>query len=139
MGRITSKPVDWEKVYNAIYKQGLSISNASSKIGYSKSYLRTARADGAKMPMSTIVLLDKILGIPYAEYKPDKKTPASNKPENIEVEPGTTANNKPEKAELEPAKPANEPLRIHMHVDYDRLYDTIMNAVYLAMKKALSE
>ena len=70
--------INSEKLRNAIMAKGIKVSDAGVMCGYSKSGIQNA-IDRHFITPSMIVLIDKVLGIPYEEYKETEPEPELKK------------------------------------------------------------
>jgi len=121
-------PADQEKIRAIMKRNGLSLAEGSTKIGYADTYLSSIRCRGNKISIHAAMNLEHLFGVKPEAYAPDPvKVP--------ELEP------KPAPAELIPTDAICAELRaIHNALpSAEDLSALIYSAVYDAVKKALAE
>lgn len=102
--------VDFEKFTNALESAELTKAGISKEMGYGHGYINGQLSNGGKIRRAVANYLEKVYGIDPATYEI---------PETV-------------------AKPPEiiEPKECTVPVDYDKLHETIYNAVYSAVKAA---
>lgn len=110
--------IDGERLRKAIELAGMSMQEASLKMGRNSDYLRSCAAAG-QINSATEKAIEAILGIPLGMYivtKPSLETPEQGRLVGLEAPDASTA-----------------------WMTYDELNRCIFNAVYGALKKASYE
>jgi transcriptional regulator with XRE-family HTH domain len=76
---------DGKKLRELILAKGMSLAEAGKAIGLSESGLRNPCSRNTISP-HIIILVDKVLGIPFSEYEIKKPEPEPKKPESEKTE-----------------------------------------------------
>ena len=116
------RPIDYDKLKKALAAKGTCVTDASIDIGRSKNFISGLKATG-QIRVNDVLLIEKILGIPYSEYEYHEPEPAPQPAEQPKEEC---------KHEQHEASQTDDP------IDYNRLYKTIYVAVYRAFTRALA-
>ena len=79
------KPVDKNRLMEAVQKRGMSIYDAGIKCEKSKHFIRNFH-DREEVPVNDIPIIEKFLGIQYSEYCPVDKTDKISKKQDTYVD-----------------------------------------------------